>query len=1054
MFRPNIAFLLLLSGILNAQDQTQAQTLLSKPEFTNPSDAVKPNVMLTLDNSGSMGDAIAFNPASSYPARKDANGTPQAPSSASATACNAYVANAAHYDKCRHWHSFYRSRMDYAKTVTWNTFYGLENKLRVGLFELYQTTPRTPLAPWTAAQKTSFHTQIMALSPTGNTPLHETLNRVGTHFATASSVYASDAANFTGEVSCRANYHVLVTDGIWNGSTMNRGNVDGTDGALFTSPTGATYQYRANGLNPITCNATSPLGCAQGVQRSDAVGNTLADEAMHWWKTDLRSNLPNNVRRKPSDPNPAFWQNVTLYGVVLDINGILNGVPAWPAPGWPNPYASEQIKVDDLRHAAHNTFGKFFSTTSPAQYEQALKDILADIPTEVGTQSSSAVSGRVIAGNGVVYEPSYRAGGASAWDGNIQAKTLNANGSIVANPVVWDAKAQLNALLDPPAAPVPAAGEALHSTRKIITMNAATQSSVPFRFANLGSDQQTALKGGLLSNQNGADTVNYLRGDRYYEQRFGSASTPRPFRSRDGYLGAIVNATPFVVREAWRNGFAKLPQVGASYNAFLSVLNARAPTVWAGASDGMLHVFNAATGAELMAYVPATVYDAGSSAAPDYRLFKLSQPAYEHQYIVDGQLAESPWHNGTAWRALTVAGLGAGGRGWAAFDTTVNDYAAQSEAALAAKVQWELNPSSAGAAAAHLGFSFGQAWTLPFAATSGAGATVSTQWATVMGNGYGSPSGAAALFVLNPATGAVLQTLVMESPSSYPSGAANGLSTPRPVYDAQGRVKALYAGDLRGNLWKITTTGSSAAQWQVTQLFAGNPAQPITTMPEVDYAPNGVNYQVLVGTGKLIHAGDKASTAQQYFLGVVDRSQTAPTQLADLATLALSRVGNVILLDQQAAGNAVGYKIRLPSSGDRVLVAPSIYRGVLYFTSFNPLSVNANADPCADSASASDSVVYAIEPRTGGYPAKKNGYDPELQIGAVVNAGLGGFSMLRSAAMFTNPDGSITVNPNSAGGACYILVNKLNGSSQTLPMKCPTPNPVRYWRMIPGGATQ
>ena len=62
--------------------------------------------------------------------------------------------------------------------------------------------------------------------------------------------------------------------------------------------------------------------------------------------------------------------------------------------------------------------------------------------------------------------------------------------------------------------------------------------------------------------------------------------------------------------------------------------------------------------------------------------------------------------------------------------------------------------------------------------------------------------------------------------------------------------------------------------------------------------------------------------------------------------------------------------------------------------------------------------------------------------------------MLRSAAMFTNPDGSITVNPNSAGGACYILVNKLNGSSQTLPMKCPTPNPVRYWRMIPGGATQ
>lgn len=1032
-----------------------AQTLLSKPEFINNSDLVKPNVMLTLDNSGSMNDIIAFNLSTSYIPRKDVNGNPQAPSTASINACNTYVSNAANYDKCRLWHTFYRTRMEYAKTVTWNTFYGLENKLRVGLFELYQNNPRLNLAPWQGAQKNNFYNQLMALSPDSGTPLHETLNRVGNHFSTASSVYASDTSNFSGEVSCRANYHVLVTDGIWNGNTLNRGNVDGSHGPVFTSPTGAPYQYRANRLSPVTCTAASPLGCTHGVKRSDAISNTLADEAMYWWKTDSRPNLANNVRRKASDPNPAFWQNITLYGVVLDISGTLTGVPAWPTPGWPNPYASEQIKVDDLRHAAHNTFGKFFSTSSPAQYEQALKDILADIPTEVGTQSSSAVSGRVVAGNGVVYEPSYRAG---IWDGNIQAKTLNANGSIVANPVVWDAKVLLTASLDPPLTPVPVAGEALHQTRKILTYNPSTQTGVPFRHASLSSAQQTAVKGGLTSTQNGADIVNYLRGERYYEQRFGSAASPRPFRNRDGYLGAIVNATPFVVREAWRNGFAKLPAVGATYSAFLGALNARPPTVWAGASDGMLHVLNATTGVELMAYVPSVAYDAGTATAPDYRLFKLSQTNYDHQYIVDGQLAESPWHNGTAWRAMTIAGLGAGGRAWAAFDTTTTaDYADQSEAALTAKVQWEFSPSTAGTTAAqHLGYSFGQAWTLPFAATtgSGTGKSTTTQWGTFIGNGYGSPSGAAALFVLNPATGALIHTLVLESPSTYALGAANGLSTPRPVYDAQGRVKAIYAGDLRGNMWKITVAGTGPSQWTVLKLYAGDSAQPITTMPEVDYAPNGSQYQILVGTGKLLHAGDKASTTPQYFLSIIDGNQTTPAQLADLATLTVTRTGTAVTLDQPPPSNSVGYKIRLPSSGDRVLVAPYIYRGVLYFSSFNPLSVNANTDPCADSASASDSVVYAIEPRTGGYPTKKNGYAPELQVGAVVNAGLGGFSVLRSAAMMTDPDGSVTVNPNSMGGACYILVNKLNGTSQTLPMKCPTPNPVRYWRMIPGGGTQ
>ena len=389
------------------------------------------------------------------------------------------------------------------------------------------------------------------------------------------------------------------------------------------------------------------------------------------------------------------------------------------------------------------------------------------------------------------------------------------------------------------------------------------------------------------------------------------------------------------------------------------------------------------------------------------------------------------------------AGLGAGGRAWVGFDTTTANYAGQTEAALSSKVKWELNPSNAGAAAAHLGYSFGQAWTLPInvpAATAGAS---STQWVTVMGNGYASPSGAAALLVLNPATGAVWHTVVLEPPSQ---SAPNGLSSPRPVYDAQGRVKALYAGDLRGNVWKITVAGSHPAAWSVSKLYAGSPAQPITTQPEVDYAPNGVHYQVLVGTGKLMHVGDRASTAQQYFLAIADTGQTSPTVAANLATVQLTRVGNTVKISQRDAANGYGYKVRLPQAGDRALSSPIIYRDVLYFSSFNPQSVSTTTDPCADNATRSESIVYALDPRTGNDPPRSNGYPTPQQVGAVVDAGLGGFALVRSAASLPNPDGSVTVNPNAVGGSCFVLVNKLNGTSHTLPMKCPSPQAVRRQR--------
>src|SRR5690606_26238686 len=102
---------------------------------------------------------------------------------------------------------------------------------------------------------------------------------------------------------------------------------DGTDGSSITSADGEkTYQYDAD---------------SDGARKyRDGFSNTLADVAMHYWKRDLRPNLPNNV--SPSTLNPAFWQHMVTFGISIGLQGTLNpetdvdriaeGEISWPDP--------------------------------------------------------------------------------------------------------------------------------------------------------------------------------------------------------------------------------------------------------------------------------------------------------------------------------------------------------------------------------------------------------------------------------------------------------------------------------------------------------------------------------------------------------------------------------------------------------------------------------------------------------------------------------------------------------------------------------------------------
>jgi Tfp pilus tip-associated adhesin PilY1 len=150
-------------------------------------------------------------------------------------------------------------------------------------------------------------------------------------------------------------------------------------------------------------------------------------------------------------------------------------------------------------------------------------------------------------------------------------------------------------------------------------------------------------------------------------------------------------------------------------------------------------------------------------------------------------------------------------------------------------------------------------------------------WIVILGNGYNSKNGDSVLFILNAVNGKIIKKIVTGS------GKDNGLSSPIAVdVNFDDIVDFVYAGDLKGNLWKFDLTGTDAADWEVAfekdakgvPLFKaldpnGNP-QPITAKPDVMYHPEMHGYIVCFGTGKFMGSSDFDDAGLQTIYGIWD----------------------------------------------------------------------------------------------------------------------------------------------------------------------------------------
>ena len=285
--------------------------------------------------------------------------------------------------------------------------------------------------------------------------------------------------------------------------------------------------------------------------------------------------------------------------------------------------------------------------------------------------------------------------------------------------------------------------------------------------------------------------------------------------------------------------------------------------VYFGANDGMLHALKAKDGTELFAYVPYLVFD---------HLRDLADPGYDHNFYVDStpsvQKGEKLLgHIGD--QTILVSGLGKGGKGYFALDVTQPDRMTEDD------VLWEFpNKNTAEADTDDMGYSYSKPVVVKSYSTT-------HPWIVIFGNGYNSQNGNSVLFILDAISGAVIRKI------EAGSGPDNGLSSPIAVdIDFDDVVDFVYAGDLKGNLWKFDLISDRTLNWeaafkdgsQPAALFSatdpdGNP-QPITTRPDVMFHPEEHGLMVCFGTGKLLASSDLAHTQIQTLYGIWDYGDT------------------------------------------------------------------------------------------------------------------------------------------------------------------------------------
>lgn len=825
----------------------------------------------------------------------------------------------------------------------WNTAApGYDNRMQA-LNGTTTTGNDSLLGTATTSHRQELYAWLSRLPANSGTPLRSAARRAGRYVdesvtaLSATSPYAENPPNAAGTYhACRRNIHLLMTDGIWNSDTIT----------AFGNANSSTTDLPGDYTLPDDATSWTP-----GRPYSDGNSDSLADIAFYYWAKDLSSTLDNNLTSlvidrsgtlmeqwKNPKNDPAEWQHMTTYAIGLGLSSTLTqtGFPQWGGSTWTGDYddlvsGSQSWPTTgsdfspgnayDLWHAAISGRGKFYSAEDAQSLKAAFKDVVDTVSAiaESGGGAGLSSSSTEITNDTTLFSATFN----GDWSGAFHAYPIQGDGSLAAP--YWEAGVLIPFAAD----------------RKIFTMNGGTAEefaactgdladaldyspsySPPAIEPNLCSQRlawlrghhavtnatwtatvatYTAPKHGLKNGDavvisgvtpvgyNGTFSITYLNPDTFsvtIASDPGAFSTATQgtvryaaFRNREGtVLGDIMHSAPvYVHKEDFGYGAPSITTLGGhdTYTDYLDYKASRKPMVFVGANDGMLHGFNAETsgvnaGKEVMAYVPAGVYD---------KLNQLPETTYSHRYYVDGSpiMGDAYLNDGNSdtsgWNTVVLGSLGAGGKSIFALDVTKPDTFSEND------VLWEFTDTD-------LGLTFSQ----PQIA-----ADLPNRWVAIFGNGYNSDDGKAYLYVRNLADGSEIAKIATNSETD------NGLSTPF-AFDSNGDkiVDVVYAGDLRGNLWKFVNTSGAwtlgnGGQPLFTASYGGN-RQPITAQPTAAILDTAQT-MVYFGTGSYIATDDLTDEHRQSFYALWDNEWGSTITRSELQQQTFSQSGGFRQID-------------------------------------------------------------------------------------------------------------------------------------------------------------
>ncbi len=552
----------------------------------------------------------------------------------------------------------------------------------------------------------------------------------------------------------------------------------------------------------------------------------------------------------------------------------------------------------------------YFFVQNPTKLKDSLRNAFAAAAANATSASNVASNSGRIAGDTRIYQASFVP---VDWTGNVLAFPITLSGIGAAS--VWRANEELP----------------LWNSRKIyMNTSAGVVDTSATAYSSLPISDRT-----LLVND---DTYRYIRGDKSREVVNGGT-----LRNRASILGDIIHSSPTYEPES--------------------------KNLYVGANDGMLHVFDGASGAEKFAFVPNQVIP---------RLKNLTAPNYStnHEYFVDGDVQVGFKILESNSKKYIYSQLGRGGKGVFSIDpsTTIPT------------LTWEYTPIG--------GTTTG---TITSAAISdnGLGLMISRpvmallnngKMGLLVGNGYNSTSGRAVLyiFILNP-NGTLSEVRTIDTGVGGDNGLAGAAWADG---DGNGTADYVYAGDLKGNVWKFDIRAASPAAWAVsfaglplfTAINAASQPQPITAPVSVrkDTAtgsPTKDKVFVFFGTGSYFQSGDSGNTQIQSWYGITDDLTAAATPIVNRASLRerpIATTGSVAgqtvrVFATATAGDMLGRRgwyIDLNSAispGERIVVRSQIIPAIV------PALMVSSLYPVTDQCTAGgEGYLNFVSPFTGG----------------------------------------------------------------------------------------